>query len=74
VEFFVAVLDAEQNLDGVAFGGGRNFDGLEAALERAILLDRLAELGRRGGADALDLAAGESGLEDIGGIERAFSG
>ncbi len=72
VEFLVALLDAEQNADGVRFVGRRNFDGLEAALERTVLLDGLAIFARRGGADALDLAARKSGLQDIGGIERTF--
>ena len=72
VEFLVAVLDAEQDLDGVGFARRRNLDGLEAALQRAVLLDGLAELGRRGGADALDLAARERRLQDVGGVQRAF--
>ena len=72
VELLVAFLDAEQDLDGVGFVRRRNFDGLEAAFERAILLDRLAVLGRRGGADALNLAARKRGLQDVGGVERTF--
>ena len=59
-------------LTASAFVGRRNLDGLEAALERAVLLDRLAELGGRGGADALDFAARERRLQDVGGVERAF--
>jgi hypothetical protein len=57
VEFLVALFDSEQNADGVRFVGRRNLYRLEAALERPILLDGLAILARRGGADALDLAA-----------------
>ena len=72
MELLVAVLDAEQNLDGVGFVRRRNLHGLEAALERAVLLDRLAEFGGRGGADALDLAARKRRLQDIGGVERPF--
>ncbi len=72
VELLVAVLDAEQDLDGVGFVGRRNLDGLEAALERAVLLDRLAEFGGRGGADALNFAARKRRLQDVGGVERAF--
>src|SRR5205823_2221405 len=45
---------------------------LEAALEGRILLDVLAVLVEGGRADALDLAASESGLEDVGGIDGAF--
>jgi hypothetical protein len=74
VKFLVAVLDAEENLDGVGFAGRGNFDGLEAALEGAVLLDGLAELGGRGGADALDLAAREGGFQNIGGVEGPLGG
>ena len=72
VELLVALLDAEQDLDGIGFVRRRHLHGLEAALERAVLLDRLAEFGRRGGADALDLAARQRRLQDVGGVERAF--
>ena len=72
VEFFVALFDAEKNLDGVGFVGRRNFYGLEAALERAIFFDRLAIFGGRGCADALNFAARESGLQNVGGVERTF--
>ena len=57
MELLVAVLDAEENLDGVGFAGRRNFHGLEAAFEGTILFNGLAELGRSGGADALNFAA-----------------
>ena len=57
VELLVAVLNAVDDLDGVFFVRRRNFDGLEAALEGAVLLDGLAVFGRRGGADALDFTA-----------------
>ena len=42
VELLVAVLDAEQNLGGVFLVRRRNLYRLEAALERAVFLDRLA--------------------------------
>jgi hypothetical protein len=45
------------DLDGFFFVGRGNFDGLEAALERAIFFDRLAILAWRGGADALNFSA-----------------
>src|ERR1017187_9291331 len=73
VELLVAVLDAVDDFDGVGFVGRRNFDGLEAALERAILLDGLAIFTGSGGADALNLAAGERRLENVGRVERALS-
>ena len=72
VELLVAVLDAEQDLDRVRFVRRRNLHGLEAAFERAVLLDRLAIFARRGCADALDLAARERRLQDVGGVERTF--
>src|SRR6266567_2231347 len=74
VEFFVAVLDAHDDLDGVGLVGRRDLDGLEAALEGAILLDRLAIFSGRGCADALDFAAAQRRLEDVGGVERALGG
>ena len=49
-------------------------DGLEPALERRVLLEVLAVLVARGGADRLQLAAGEHGLEDAGGVDRALGG
>ena len=47
-------------------------DLLEAAFEGAVLLDVLAVLVERGGADALDFAAGQGGLEHVGGVDGAF--
>ena len=73
VELLVAVLDAHDDPDRVFFVGRRDLDGLEAAFERAVLLDRLAILGRRGCADALYFAAGERRLEDVRGVERTLS-
>src|SRR5581483_5502285 len=73
VEFFVAVLDAEKNLGGVGFVGRRNFHRLETALQRTIFLDGLAVLARSGRADTLNLAARQGRLQDVGGVERAFS-
>ena len=49
-----------------------HFHRLEAALERAVLLDVLAVFRRRGRADAPDLAAAQRRLEDVRGVERAF--
>src|SRR5262249_33287099 len=71
---FVALLDAEQNLDGVCLSRRRNLHRLEAALERAILLDGFSVLAGSRRTDALDFASRERGLENVGGIERAFSG
>src|SRR5438477_12170791 len=57
VELLVAVLNAEQNLGGIAFIRRRNVDGLETGLERTALFDRLAILARRGRADTLHFTA-----------------
>src|SRR6185503_9713708 len=56
VERFVAILHPEEDLDRLALSRRIDFDRLEAALERAILLDVFAVLGRRRRADAADLA------------------
>ena len=45
---------------------------LEAALERGVLLDVLAVLVERGGADHAQLAAGQHRLEHVAGVHRAL--
>src|SRR5205823_13222300 len=45
---------------------------LESPLERSVLLDVLAVFVERGGADAVQLAAGERGLQHVAGIDRAL--
>ena len=72
MELLVPVFDPEQNLGGVGLVRRRNFHRLEATLQRAIFFDGLAILARSGGADALDLAARQRRLQDVGRIERAF--
>ena len=72
VELLVAVLDPAQDLDRLLLGRGGDLHRLEAPLQRAVLLDVLPVLGGGGGPDALDLAAGQRGLEDVGGVERAL--
>ena len=47
---------------------------LEAALERGVLLDVLAVLVERGGADGAQLAAREHRLEQVGGVDGALGG
>ena len=46
--------------------------GLEAAFEGFVLLDVFAVLVEGGGADAAQFAAGQSRLEQVGGVDRAF--
>src|ERR1700687_385260 len=74
VKFFVAIFNAEQNLDRVRFVRRRNLHGLEAALEGAVFFDGLAVFTGRSSADALDFAARQSGLQNVGSVERAFRG
>ena len=61
-----------QDLDRFVHAGRLDHDLLEAAFERGVLLDVLAEFVQRGRADALQLAAGEGGLDDVGGVHRAL--
>src|SRR6266849_6609094 len=70
VELLVAVLNAEQNLGGIAFIRRRNLDGLETALQRTIFFDRLAILARRSRADTLNFTARQSWFQDVRRIER----
>ncbi len=74
MELLVAILHAHQDLDRFLLGGRIDLDRLEAALERAVLLDVLPVLGGRRRADAADLAARERRLEDVRGVERPFGG
>ena len=71
---FVAVAQALEDLDGLVDRRLADHDRLEAALERAVLLDVLAELVERGRADALQLAARERGLDDVRRVDRALGG
>ncbi len=71
VELLVPVLDAAQDLDRLLLGGRRHLHRLEAPLQRAVLLDVLAVFGGGGGADALDLAAREGRLQDVGGVQAS---
>ena len=70
----VAVAQALQDLDRVGHGGLVDRDLLEAALEGGVLLEVLAVLVERGGADGLQLAPGQHGLEDRGGVDGALGG
>ena len=70
----VAFADAHQDVDGLLERGLLDHDRLEPALEGRVALDVLAVLVERGGADALQLAARERRLEDVGGVDGAFGG
>ena len=72
VELLIVVGDAPQNLQRVLHVGLVDGDGLETALESRVLLDMLAVFIEGGGADDLNLAAGEGGLQNIGGVHAAL--
>ena len=71
---FVAVAQPFENLDGVGHGGLFDLNRLEAPLERRVLLEVLAVLLECGGADRLQLTAGQHRLEDAGGVDGALGG
>ena len=70
----VAVAQALQDLDGQRHVGLLHLDGLEAALEGGVLLQVLAVLVDGGGPDGLQLAPGQHGLEDGGGVDGPLGG
>ena len=70
----VALLQPAQDRDRVLDARLVDEDGLEAALQRGVLLDVLAVLVERGRADRAQLAAGEHRLEQVGGVDGALGG
>ena len=68
----VALLQAAQDRDGVLDRRLIDQDRLEAAFQGGVLLDVLAVLVERGGADAVQLAAGQHRLEQVAGVHGAF--
>ena len=74
VVHLVALLEAAQDGDRVLDRRLADQHRLEAALEGGVLLDVLAVLVERGGADAAQLAAGQRRLEQVGGVHRALGG
>ena len=68
----VALAQALEDLDRLRDGRLLDLDRLEAPLERRVLLEVLAVLVERGGADGLQLTAGEHRLEDRRRVDRAF--
>ncbi len=74
VVLLVAVPEALEDLDGVRHRRLVDLDGLEATLQGGVLLEVLAVLVEGGGADGLQLAPGQHGLEDRGGVDGAFGG
>ena len=72
VVHLVALLQAAQDRDRVLDRRLAHVDLLEAALERGVLLDVLAELVERGRADHAQLAARQHRLDHVAGVDRAF--
>ena len=72
VVLLVTILQAMDDGQRVGDAGLVDVHRLEAALERGVLLDVLAVLVGRRGADDLDLAARQGRLEDAGGVDGAL--
>ena len=70
----VLLLEAAEDADGLLDGRLSHQNRLEPALERRVLLDVLAVLRQRGGADAAQLAAGERRFEQIRRVHGALGG
>src|SRR5205809_1060412 len=68
----VALLQPAQDGDGRLDARLADQHLLEAALERGVLLDVLAVFVKRGGADAMQLAARQSRLQHVAGVDRAL--
>ena len=74
MKLFVAFAHALDDLNGFFFIGGGNFYGLEAPFERAVFFHRFSVFARRCRADALNLSARKSRLQNVRGIQRTFRG
>ena len=68
----VLLLQAAQDGDGVLHRRLGDEDRLEAPRQGGVLLDVLAVLVERGGADAVQLAARQRGLQQVAGIHGAL--
>ena len=68
----VLLLDAAQDRDRVLDRGLADEDRLETPRQRRVLLDVLPEFVERGGADAMQLATCEHGLQHVGRVHRAL--
>ena len=71
VEHLVPLFQAAQDGDGVFHGRLIHLHRLEAALQSGVFLDILAVLVQRGRADAVQLAAGQHGFQQIAGVHCA---
>ncbi len=68
----VALLQSAKDANGVLDGRLADVDLLEAPLEGGVFLDVFAVLVEGGGADHVQLAAGEHGLDHVAGVHRAL--
>ncbi len=68
----VALFEAAQDRNGVVQRRLAHHHGLEAPFECLVLLDVLAVLVERGGADAAQIPARQGRLEHVGGVHRAL--
>ena len=68
VEHLVAFLQAAQDGNGVLHRGLIHLHRLEPAFQSGVFLDILAVLVQRGSTDAVQLAAGQHGLEQVAGV------
>ena len=71
---FVALLEPAQDGDGIFDCGFADEDRLEAAFEGGVLFDIFAIFIEGGGTDGMEFAAGQHGLEHVGGVHRALGG
>ena len=69
----VLLLQTAQDGDGVLHRGLGDQHGLEAALERGVLLDVLAVLVKRRGADGMQLATRKGGLQHVARVHGAVA-
>ena len=72
VVHLVALLQAAEDGDGVLHRGLIHHDGLEPPLQGGVLLDILPVLVEGGGADAVQLAPGQHGLEQVARVHGAL--
>ena len=68
----VLLLEAAQDRDSIGNARLADENGLEAPLQRCVLLDIFAILIERGRADAVQLAARQRRLQQIAGVHRPF--
>src|SRR5690606_18326529 len=68
---FEMPLEAAQDLDGLLNGWFGHVDFLETTRQRVVFFEDAAIFVVGGGAQALELARRQGGLEQVGGVERA---